>query len=272
MKRRFQFSGCTAIITGASSGLGVEFARQIAPHATALLLVARREPLLHSLAAELTERHPRLKIHCCAADLTTEQGRARVLATVEMLDLKPQLLINNAGMGDYGSFSTATSERLQAQIDLNMTAVVMLTHALLPEMQSPGAICNVSSLAGNLPMPDLAVYAASKAFVTSFSEALHLELAQRSICVTAVCPGPTPTAFSQTARRTEEGDTNRTGQQLLRISPQQVVAEALAAMAAGRACVFPGRAVSLAATLFRIMPRRLLRWLNERRHRKATAS
>jgi short-subunit dehydrogenase len=243
----------------------VEFARQLAPQATALLLVARREDLLKTLATELTTQHPKLKVYHCAADLTTEQGRKNVRDTVVILDLKPQLIINNAGMGDYGSFSSASAERLKSQLDLNIGAVVMLTHMLLPEIQRPGAICNVSSLAGNLPMPDMAVYAASKAFVTSFSEALHLELAQRNITVTAVCPGPTPTSFSKTAKRDDGEDINRKGQNLLRISPQQVVSEGLAAVASGKACVFPGTAVSIAATLFRILPRRLIRWLNERR-------
>jgi short-subunit dehydrogenase len=124
---------------------------------------------------------------------------------------------------------------------------------------------NVSSLASTLPMPEAAVYAASKAYVTSFSEALAIELAPRGITVTCVCPGPTPTNFSQTAKRADGTDTNRDGQGLLRIPPQQVVAEALAGLSAGKACVWPGMGVKVAGWLFRLMPRILLRWLLRRR-------
>jgi short-subunit dehydrogenase len=116
-----------------------------------------------------------------------------------------------------------------------------------------------------LPLPELAVYAASKAYVTSFSEALAVELQPQGITVTCVCPGPTPTNFSRTAQRPDGTDTNRDGQALLRIPPAQVVAEALAGLEAGRACVFPGLGVKVAARLFRLMPRALLRWFLRKR-------
>jgi short-subunit dehydrogenase len=118
-------------------------------------------------------------------------------------------------------------------------------------------------------MPELAVYAASKSYVTSFSEALAIELAPRGITVTCVCPGPTPTNFSQTAKRSDGTDTNRDGQALLRIPPSQVVSEALAALRSGQPCVFPGTSVKVAGSLFRVMPRFLMRWILRRRMKKA---
>jgi uncharacterized protein len=260
----FSLHHCSAIITGASSGLGSEFARQLAPQARALLLVARREMELKQLAESL--RRPGLDIHLAVADLTTAEGRSALVTAAKRLPAPPNFLINNAGMGDYGSFSSASEEKILQQIQLNITALTLLSHQVIPLLKGPAAICNVSSLASALPIPDLAVYAATKAYVTSLSEALHIELASQQITVTAVCPGPTPTGFSHAAQRSGGPDTNRAGQSMLRIPPEQVVTAALQAVAAGDACIFPGRAVSLCATLFRVMPRWLLRMINTHRH------
>lgn len=269
---RFYTKDCTAIITGASSGLGVEFARQLAPEARALILVARRQAALASVREDLLKLHPHLQIHLIVADLATATGRHVLLDWLASANAEPNLLINNAGLGDYGPVATATPERLSAQIDLNISAVVLLSHAILPHLKksadSPAGILNVSSLASTLPMPDLAVYAASKAFVSSFSEALKIELAPQNIVVTYVCPGPTPTQFSQTARRPDGTDTDREGQGLLRIPVAQVVQEALAALRQGRASVFPGLGVAIAGPLFRLLPRALMRWLLQRRFSK----
>ncbi|MBE2284591.1 MAG: SDR family NAD(P)-dependent oxidoreductase [Prosthecobacter sp.] len=266
MANGFPLENCHAVITGASSGLGAEFARQLAPKAGTLVLVARRADALESVKRELSSS--KAVVFCCVADLATDAGRTRLSEFLDANGLMPNLLINNAGLGDYGSFGSSTAEKTRMQIDLNITAVTMLTHALLPKMSRPGGIVNVSSLASTLPMPALAVYAASKAYVTSFSEALAVELAPVGITVTCVCPGPTPTNFSQTARRPDGGDTNREGQGLLRISNAQVVGEALAGLKSARPCVFPGVGVSIAAHLFRLMPRALMRLLLRRRHAK----
>lgn len=261
---------CTAIITGASSGLGAEFARQLAPQARALVLVARRIEALEGVKSELLSLNPGLEVHLVVADLSTSPGRAVLVDWVSKSGSKPNLLINNAGLGDYGTLVSATQERLQAQIEVNVSALVLLTHALVPHLQknAPAGIINISSLASMIPMPDLAVYAASKAFVTSFSEAMTVELASHHIQVTCVCPGPTPTNFSKTARRADGKDTDRDGQDLLRIPSTQVVAKALAGLRAGKACVFPGRGVSIAGPLFRLMPRALMRWVLRRRFNK----
>lgn len=266
MANGFPLENCRAVITGASSGLGAEFARQLAAQAESLVLVARRAEALAEVKKSMEGQKAR--IWCCAADLATDAGRAALLAFLDVNGLNPDLLVNNAGMGDYGSFASAGMEKTRAQIELNITALTMLTQALLPRLEKPAGVLNVSSLAGTLPMPDLAVYAASKAYVTSFSEALAVELAPHGVTVTCVCPGPTPTNFSKTARRADGADTNREGQGLLRIPPSQVVGEALRALAGGRSCVYPGTGVAIASRVFRLMPRGLLRVLLRRRHVK----
>ncbi len=263
MPKGFSLEQCRAVITGASSGLGAEFARQLAPKAEVLVLVARREEALEKVKLELSGTGT--KVLCCVSDLATEGGRSDVIAFLAANGVNPNLLINNAGMGDYGSFASSSAEKTRTQIELNITALTMLTHALLPLLETPGGILNVSSLASTLPMPELAVYAASKAYVTSFSEALAIELAPKNITVSCVCPGPTPTNFSQTAKREDGSDTNRDGQGLLRIPPSQVVGEALKALRLGQPCVFPGLGVAIVSRVFRLMPRGIMRWVLKRR-------
>lgn len=266
MTHGFPLENCSALITGASSGLGAEFARQLAPHATELILVARRADVLEEVQAQISGQKAR--VTCFAADLSSDIGRASLMAFLDENQLSPNLLINNAGLGDYGPFATSPIEKTRLQIDLNITALTLLTHGLLPKMKGRGGILNISSLASTLPMPELAVYAASKSYVTSFSEALSIELAPRGITVTCVCPGPTPTNFSQTAKRQNGSDTNRDGQALLRIPPAQVVSEALDALRSGRPCVFPGTGVKVAGCLFRMLPRFLMRRLLRQRMRR----
>ncbi len=273
MPRGFQYDQCSAVITGASSGLGAEFARQLAPHARTLLLAARRAEALEEVRRELLGIAPALTVIVCPCDVSTDEGRARLIECIDTRDVRPNLLINNAGVGDYGLVSSADPARLQGQIDLNITALVLLAHAMIPRFQksadAPAAILNVGSLAGALPMPDMAVYAATKSFVISFSEALRVELERDHIIVSCVCPGPTPTNFGKTARRPDGTDTDRGGQGLLRIPPQRVVRAGLDALRHSKACVFPGAGVSLAARLFRLMPRALMRTLLAARFRRS---
>lgn len=213
------------------------------------MLTARREEALEEVRREILTINPSAKIIVCACDISTNDGRGRLLQNINALDVKPNLLINNAGAGDYGAFATGDLARARGQIDLNITALVVLTHSLLPLMQrsknAPAGIINVSSLAGTVPMPGLAVYAATKSFVTSFSEALRVELAGENVVVSAVCPGPTPTNFGKNARRADGTDTNRSGQGLVRMTPQSVVRCALDALSSGKACVRPGWASRL---------------------------
>ena len=261
----FSLPSCAAVITGASSGLGVEMARQLAPHASRLLLVARRQDRLEAERRALLHQHPQLRIDLCPADLGSDSGCATVERHLRDSRFEPNLLINNAGLGDYGAFADASAERVDAQMNVNMGAVVHLTHRLLPLLRRPGGILNVGSLAATLPMPDLALYAATKAFVLSFSEALSIELAGQGITVTCLCPGPTPTDFGANARRAGGSDTNRDGQALLRIPPAQVVAAGLRGLELGKPAVFPGLGVSIASRVFRLLPRPVLRALLRRR-------
>lgn len=270
LRMNFDTHHCSVLITGASSGLGAEFARQLAPEAKSLFLTGRRMEALESVKAECLKIKPSLQVHLHACDIATDEGRGSLLASVQQSGFQTNLLINNAGMGDYGDLASAPAEKLRAQMDLNVTALVMLTHAVLPSLQRPGGIINISSLASTLPLPAMAVYAATKAFVTSFSEALAVELALQNVVVTCVCPGPTPTGFGHTARRPDGEDTDRDGQDFLRIPPQQVVSEALTALRQGRACIFPGTGVKIASGLFRYLPRFILRPVLRRRYAKGT--
>lgn len=272
-RKGFTVRDCTAIITGASSGLGAEFARQLAPKADCLVLAARSGEKLRQVAEELVRSKPGLRVVTVPCDLATGDGRAHLWERVDALGTPPNLLINNAGHGDYGAFAVADSSRIASQIDVNITALTMLSHAFLNRVQAseerPAAILNVSSLAASTPMPDLAVYAATKAYVTSLSEAVAMEWADRHVSVMAVCPGPTPTNFSTVARRADGGDTDRSGQGLLRMTPEKVVSEALEGMEAGARRVHPGMGVKLAAFLFEKMPRGLLRVLLAARYRRS---
>lgn len=135
---RMKLNGCAAVITGASSGLGKEFARQLAGKANRLLLVARRVEAMEALKLELLEGHPTLKVAICGADLGTVAGRATVVEWVRKSGFEPDVLINNAGLGDYGVFGTAEKERLREQVEVNISAVVELSHGLLPMLRRPG--------------------------------------------------------------------------------------------------------------------------------------
>src|SRR5579871_1499033 len=187
------FHGCTALITGASSGLGTEFARQLAPHASSLILVARRLDRLETLKEELDR--PGLTVHCHAADLADEVQIEALLAALAASGEHVTFLVNNAGCGDHGFFEESDWSRVEAMLDVNIKALTRLTHAVLPDLvrSGRGAILNVSSVASLLPLTKMAVYAATKADVTSFSEALRAELRNTGISVTALCPGPVDT-------------------------------------------------------------------------------
>jgi len=230
------------------------------------MLVARRGELMEEVAAELRTLYPMLEVHVVVADLAKEEGCDTVVAEVLGRSFHPSFLINNAGLGDYGDFSGASLERVRTQMNVNMGAIVSLTHQIGPLLQRPGAVLNVSSLAGGLLMPGMAVYAATKAFVTSFTESLAMEWRSQDITVSCVCPGPTPTSFGLNARRPGGGDTNRSGQAMLAVPPEQVVRDALKCVESGGVSVYPGTMVKLAAFAFRLMPRRCLRFFMSRRY------
>jgi short-subunit dehydrogenase len=259
---------CTALITGASAGLGHEFARQLAPRASRVVLVARRAERLHELESELRAAHPDLEVICRNVDLADEAQIGACIAWIQEQPWKINLLINNAGLGDHGTFASGEWPRLQQILDVNIRALTRLTHALLPSLQRQerAAIINISSIVSLVPVPGMAVYAASKAYVTSFSESLRAELRTKNVSVLAVCPGPVETEFGMVAQRQLGSDEMRSPD-LLKVSPAQVVRESLRAMVRDRARIIPGRIIALVMTLACLTPLVILRFFLNRQAR-----
>jgi len=246
------YVGKTALITGASSGIGEVFAQELARRGMHVILVARSEDALCSLAAELTKQHG-VRSEVIVADLSQEKASAQVKATVEVKGLHVDLLINNAGIGTYGPFEILDPGRDHRQVMLNVTAVVDLAHAFLPEMveRGEGAIINVASMAAFTPLPYMAVYAASKAFVLSLSEALWAEYRELGIQVVALCPGQVETSFHQKM----ENDMPSAG---VKGSAQEVVRAALRALEKGKSSVIPGWINAAQVQSVRLLPRSFL--------------
>ncbi len=248
-----KLNDCSALITGASSGIGREFARQLANRARSIVLLARRSERLADLRDELLNRYPNLDVHARIVDLADK-------AQIELL-IDVDLLINNAGLGDSGPFAKSDPMRNEQMALVNMVALTSLTRHLLPQMiaNRRGGILNVSSSAGFLPIPGDAVYAATKAYVTSFSEALRAELRGTGVRVCAVCPGPVRTEFQEVASRPGREVKPGPGPDFLQVPVAQVVRQALAALEADRPLVIPGFAMKLAMFLTRLMPMPVVR-------------
>src|SRR6059036_3001769 len=198
-----KIDGCNALITGASAGIGREFARQLAGRAKSLILIARREQKLNELRDELNQQYPNVAVSVRKTDLADLAHLNELLAWLDHERIDVDLLINNAGLGDSGAFATSNPIRNKQMTFVNIVALTTLTRHLLPRMiaRGRGGILNVSSSAGFLPIPGFAVYAATKACVTSFSEALRAELQGTGVSVCALCPGPVHTEFQEVAKR-----------------------------------------------------------------------
>jgi short-subunit dehydrogenase len=254
-----KIEGCNALITGASAGIGSEFARQLAGRAASLVLVARRRERLEELRGELTKHDTNLNVHARVADLADKTQIDALVTWLERERIDLDLLINNAGLGDYGSFATSDPERDDRIIQVNIVALTLLTRRLLPQMIATkrGTILNVSSSAGFLPIPGMAVYAASKAYVNGFSEALRAELRGTGVTVTALCPGPVHTEFGDVAKR--PGGQPERGPEFVYVSVEKTVRDALAAVEADRPLVIPGFIMKLGMFLVRITPMSILR-------------
>lgn len=251
--------GCSALITGASAGIGREFARQLAGRARSMILVARRDERLIQLADQLQREHPKLLVHIRKVDLADLGQVQAFLEWLNRENLEVDLLINNAGLGDSGPFAKSDPDRNKEMTLVNVATLTLVTRHVLPQMiaKHRGGILNVSSSAGFLPIPDSAVYAATKAYVTSFSEALRGELRGTGVSVCALCPGPVVTEFQQVAKR--EGAQPNIGPTFLVVPVEQVVRDALAALEADRPLVVPGFAMKLLMLLARLMPMPVLR-------------
>jgi len=257
LSQKFSTKGCTALITGATAGLGSEFAKQLAPFAARLILVGRREERLGELSASLKKSFPSLRLDTHKADLSLSSERLNISSRIIREEIPVNLLINNAGLGDLGTFDSAEWERIAPMLEVNVTALTHLTHLLLPMLraQSPSGILNVSSVAGFYPLPEMAVYAATKAYVTSFSEALRMELAREGIHVTALCPGPVPTEFFDVAGR--NGETIRAMERThpsLASTPELVVRQALIGLERDKPGVIPNPLLALLVRGSRLLP------------------
>ncbi len=187
------------LVTGASSGIGAELTRVFAAHGHELVVVARREDRLNALADEIAASgRPRPTV--LAADLGRRDAVASLAAGLSSRGLEPQFIVNNAGFGLTGAAAELGRAEQLGMIDLNLRALTELSLSFLDSLaRHRGGILNVASTAAFLPGPGMAVYFASKAFVLSFTEALHYELAERGVRVTALCPGPVPTEFQARA-------------------------------------------------------------------------
>lgn len=249
---------CSALVTGASAGLGHEFARQLASRAQTLVLVARREERLSELRNQL--RNPGLKVHLRAVDLSDERQIDELALWLEQEKIEIDFLINNAGLGDVGEFVSSDPQRNDQMLLVNVVALTKLTRRVLPQMiaRKRGAILNVSSSAGFLPIPEFAIYAATKAYVTSFSEALRAELHGAGVTVTTLCPGPVQTEFQTVAQRSSGKPDSAPN--FVYVSAEDVVHDALAAVEANKPLVIPGSAMKIGTFLVRITPMPILRF------------
>lgn len=247
----------TALITGASGGIGEEFARQFARRGVNLVLVARREDKLAQLRTTLLAQNPKLTVDIVTADLSVPGSAASLAAEVDELGRTVDILVNNAGVGLHGDFVKQDVGANAAQVQLNCVTLIELTGLFLPAMTRAGAglVINVASTAAFQPTPGMAIYGATKAFVLSFTEALWQETKSSGVRVFALCPGATETEFFA-----------RTGEEFLtsgRQTSEQVVDTAMAAIDKSTPTVISGLRNALLANGYRIAPRRLLLQVTE---------
>jgi short-subunit dehydrogenase len=239
-----------ALITGASAGLGEEFARQLSAKGQQLVLVARRKERLEALAAELGNAR------AVQLDLSRPGAAGELMADLIRHGETVELLVNNAGFGLSGRFAELDGERQREMIDLNCGALAELAHAVLPGMieRESGGILNVASTAAFQPGPGMAVYFATKAFVLSFSEALHDEAKAHGVKVSCLCPGPTRTEFRSVSGFDPKG-------RLAKISADavSVVRAGLAGLERNRAVVVPGITNKIISQTHRLFPRAFMR-------------
>ena len=238
------------LITGASAGLGVEFARQCAARGDEVILIARRKDRLNKLAAELG------KAHVIAADLGKPNSPAKLLEEIKSRGLWVRTLINNAGFGLRGRFDALPLDRQLEMIDLNIRSLTNLTFIVIDDMRAHGggSILNVASTAAFQPGPNMAVYFATKAYVLSFTEALHEEWKDRGIKVSALCPGPTRTEFGDVAGIKTLGSFDR-----LAMEAEPVVKAGLEGLDRNQAIVIPGATNKIGAWSTRLAPRSTVR-------------
>ena len=239
-----------ALITGASAGLGAEFARQLSKRGHSLVLAARRKDRIEALANELGDSR------AVAIDLSEDGAAVKLMANVMAAEEQVDILINNAGFGLIGRFARREPERLREMIDLNAGTLTDLCRAVAPGMieRGSGAILNVASTAAFQPGPNMAVYFATKAYVLSFTEALHEELKPHGVRVSCLCPGPTRTEFGEVAGFGGNGLFDRVA-----MNACEVVTAGLRGLDRNKAVVVPGIANKIVAASNRFAPRSMVR-------------
>jgi uncharacterized protein len=241
------------VITGASSGIGAALAREFARNGHAVALVARREDRLRALADEIAAAGGTRPL-VVVADLQNSDAARTIGDTLAALGAEPQYMVNNAGFGLVGVAATLDRAEQLVMIDLNVRALTDLSLAFVDSLaRHGGGILNVGSMAGFLPGPGMAVYYATKAYVLSFSEALHSELKARGVRVSVLCPGPVPTEFAARA-----GLEKGLGPNFLSQSAEHMAQAGYRGLMRGQRTIVPGLANKLITLLIRVFPRRLL--------------
>jgi short-subunit dehydrogenase len=257
----------TVVVTGASAGIGTELARELARRGYGLTLVARRRERLAALAGELARDHA-AEVDVQACDLADPDARAQLVTALRDGKREVAGICNNAGKGTFGHFLGQEREDERRMIEINLLALWELTAALLPDLvaRGRGAVLNVGSSAGFQPFPGHATYAATKAFVNTFSEALHQELAGTGVSCTVLCPGPVHTEFFDAKPAAFEASPSA-----LRIDASAVARQAVDAMIRGRRIVVPGVMAKTLVTQARFLPRPILLPLWDRVMRRVTS-
>ena len=245
----------TALVTGASGGLGLEFARLLAKEYCDLVLVARNEGKLNGIKREL-EKEYGITAWVCPCDLSRVDAALGVYQFTQAHDLEIDALINNAGFGDSGKFVECNWQKQYEMVQVDITALMQLTHCFLPGMigRKHGRILNLSSVAAFCAGPGMSVYYASKAFVRSFSEAVAEEVRGTGVTVTALCPGPTATGFEAAA---DMGSGSRVFRKAAK--PEDVAKAGLRALRLGKALCYQGVFTECMGFLSRLMPRSVTR-------------
>ncbi len=249
-------SGTAALVTGASSGIGIELARQLAGRGHNVILVARRADKLAELASELGAQ---VRAEVIPLDLADRAGRAGLLEATQALDLHVDILVNNAGLSTLGAVDKADPEAELHMLEVDVVAVVDLCTRFLPGMvdRGRGAVLNVASTAAFQPLPGQAGYGASKAFVLSYTQSLAGELRGTGVTATTLCPGPVETGFGETAGFSKE-DAESSLPSFMWETPEAVARCGLDALDAGRLVAIPGTANRAAAALAHLTPKQLL--------------
>jgi short-subunit dehydrogenase len=246
----------TGLVTGASAGIGLEMARSLASKLDSLILVARRVERLEQLAKELHAHYSALNVVCEAADLSDPEAVERLLRQLKSCGTDVDVLVNNAGLGESELFERSPWDRVRQIVEVNVIAMLRLTHDVLPGMvaRGHGAILNIGSGAGYAAMPNAAVYTASKHFVRAFTESLRAQLAGTGVTVSEAAPGPVESEFDQAAGI--EGGAIP-GQGIFRITARECAADIVQEFEKGTPVIFPGRNYRWMMKVQPLMPRRL---------------